>query len=120
MNFNQKLKDFRNTNKMTQKEFADKYGFSRTTITELESGKKKPTLKMITKLANATSTTINYWLDEKEENLSFKKFDGLELIINKLVDSGDVDINGSMNDRAKTILLKMLEAEIKLLFKKEN
>ena len=120
MDFKQKLKNFRTLNEMTQKEFADKYGFSRTTITELENGKKKPTLKMINKLANATLTTTNYWIDQKEENLLIRKFDGLELVINKLVQSGDVNTNGSMNDRAKTILLKMLEAEIKLLFKKEN
>lgn len=120
MEFKDKLKDFRISKSLTQKDFAEKYGFSRTTITELESGRKKPTLKMIEKLSNSTNTKTSYWMDMKEKNISVNKFDGLELVINKLIATGDIDVNGSMNEKAKSLLLKMIEAEIKIILKEKN
>lgn len=120
MKFKDKLKSFRKSKSLTQKEFAEKYGFSRTTITELESGRKKPTLKMIEKLSNSTNTKSSYWIDTEETKLSFKKFDGLDLVINKLISTGDIDEKGNMNEKAKSLLLKMLEAEIKLFLKEKN
>lgn len=120
MDFKEKLKDFRKSKSLTQKEFAEKYGFSRTTITELESGRKKPTLKMIEKLSNSTNTKKYYWIDTEEGNVSYQNFDGLEMVIKKLISTGDISKNGSMNDKAKSLLIKMLEAEIKLLLKEKN
>lgn len=120
MQFKDKLKIFRISKSLTQKEFAEKYGFSRTTITELESGRKKPTLKMIDKLSTATNTKKHYWITTEESDISLKKFDGLEMVINKLIETGDISKDGSMNDKATDLLLKMLEAEIKLLITKKS
>lgn len=120
MQFKDKLKELRKSKSLTQKEFAEKYGFSRTTITELESGRKKPTLKIIERLSNSTNTSTSFWIDTEETNLSLNKFDGLELVIEKLIATGDIDKNGSMNEKAKSLLLKMLEAEIKLLLTKKS
>ncbi|EOU1926082.1 XRE family transcriptional regulator [Clostridium perfringens] len=114
MDFKDKLKDFRKKNSLTQAEFAKKYGFSRTTITELESGRKKPTLKMIEKIAKATNTKTVEWLDEKE-NIEIKNFEGLKMVFDKLQETGDIDEEGNMNQKAKTFIFKMVEAEIKLL-----
>lgn len=117
MEFKERLKKFRKESKMTQKEFADKCGFSRTTITELESGKKKATLKIIKRIAENTNTSISDWLNDE---ISVNKFDGLELVIEKLIKSGDINSEGSMNDKAKTLIFKMLEAEIKLLIQEKK
>ena len=114
MDFKDKLKDFRKRNSLTQAEFAKKYGFSRTTITELESGRKKPTLKMIDKIAKATNTKTVEWLDEKE-NIEIKNFEGLKMVFDNLQETGDIDEEGNMNQKAKTFIFKMVEAEIKLL-----
>ncbi|WP_415341502.1 helix-turn-helix transcriptional regulator [Clostridium perfringens] len=119
MDFKDKLKDFRKRNSLTQAEFAKKYGFSRTTITELESGRKKPTLKMIEKIATNTNTRTTFWLDDKE-NITFNNFDGLKLIYQKLRATGDIDENGVMNSKAKKLVDEMVAAEFRLLAQQEQ
>lgn len=119
MDFKEKLKDFRKRNSLTQAEFAKKYGFSRTTITELESGRKTPTLKMIEKISDATNTRTSFWLEDKED-IIFNNFDGLKLIYKKLRATGDVDVNGTMNSKAKKLVDEMVAAEFRLLAQQEN
>ncbi len=114
MEFKEKLREFRKTNSLTQVEFAKKYGFSRTTITELESGRKKPTLKMIEKLAVATNTNTSFWLDD-EDDINFNNFDGLKLIYKKLRATGDINQDGVMNSKAKKLVDEMVAAEFRLL-----
>lgn len=48
------------------------------------------------------------------------KLDGLELTINKLIGTGDINSEGIMNDSAKELLLKMLETEIKVIVQEKN
>lgn len=43
------------------------------------------------------------------------KLDGLEITINKLIETGDIDENGEMNDNARELLMKMLETEVKVI-----
>ncbi|MGL5460246.1 MAG: helix-turn-helix domain-containing protein [Cetobacterium sp.] len=115
MTFNEKLKIFRDKEGLTQIEFAKKYNLPRTTVSELESGRKKPTLKMIEKIANATSTDTSYWID-LNLNLNHSKFDALDLTIKKMIEQGMIDSDGNLNDHAKEIILKLVEAEIKLSY----
>lgn len=119
MEFKEKLKEFRKSNSLTQVEFAKKYGFSRTTITELESGRKTPTLKMIEKISEATNTRTSFWLDDKD-NITFNNFDGLKLIYQKLRATGDIDQNGVMNSKAKKLVDEMVAAEFRLLAQQEK
>lgn len=46
--------------------------------------------------------------------------DGLELTINKLIETGDINENGEINDSAKDLLIKMLETEIKVIVQDKN
>ncbi len=117
MDFKIKLKQFRKELGLTQQEFAMKCGFSRTTITELESGKKAPTLKMIERLALATNTELVEWINTEDENVQAKPFDGLTLIIKKLRESNLIDKEGNMTEQAKRLLHEMLELEVKLFIK---
>ena len=69
---------------------------------------------MIEKIAKATNTKTVEWLDEKE-NIEIKNFEGLKMVFDKLQETGDIDEEGNMNQKAKTFIFKMVEAEIKLL-----
>lgn len=120
MSFKNKLKDYRISLGLTQAEFSAKYGISRTTISELESGRKSPSLKMINKISSLTGTNTSYWLSSDDDNVSFEQFEGLTVVINKLISTGDIDENGKMNDDAKALIFKILEAEIKLMLKKKS
>lgn len=118
MLFQEKLKQFRQERGLTQLQFAELCNLSRTTITELETGKKKPTLKLIQKIAKASNNNIEYWLDTDNDEIKVNNFEGLELIIKKLAETGDISKDGELNEKAKTLLLQILEAEIKLILKK--
>ena len=119
MNFNEKLKHFRKEHGYTQEQLADITGFARSTITELESGKKKATLKTIEKIANKTKTNLSDWITT-DYDYAIKPFDGLKMVLDALKETGNIDANGNMNDEAKILSMKMLEKEVKLLFYKKD
>lgn len=113
MKFNIKLKQFRDNLGLTQEQFAKKVGFSRTTISELENGSRKATLKTIEKIANNTNTSVSDWLDE-DDSISVRQFEGLTMVIDTLLDVGQIASDGTMTDEARSLLMKMLESEVKL------
>lgn len=119
MNFSEKLKGYRKEKGYTQGDFANIANFARSTISEFESGRRKPSLKTIEKIANATNTNITEWIvDEAEFEVNL--FDGLKLVMEGLIASGDIDQEGKMNGNAKEKLLLMLEEEIKLLLSEKD
>lgn len=113
MEFRFKLKECRDNLGLTQEQFAKKTGFSRTTISELENGTRKVTLKTIEKIAKATNTTVSEWL-ESENNISINQFEGLTMVIDTLLEVGQIKESGEMSEEAKNLLMKMLESEVKL------
>lgn len=114
MTFNEKLKNYRTDHGYTQEQFASLTGFSRSTITELESGRKKATLKTIEKIANKTNTNLSIWLSNECDH-EINLFDGLKMVLEALIETGNIDSNGEMNDEAKKLTMKMLEKEAKLM-----
>ena len=121
MNFKSKLKETRNKLGLNQTQFADKTGFSRSTISEYENGTRKVTLTAIHKIANATKTNVSDWLDDTSE-MDIKPFDGLNIVINTLKEVGEINNDGDCSEEAKKLLMKMLEQEIKTRYSnsKEN
>jgi transcriptional regulator with XRE-family HTH domain len=111
--FSDKLKDYRNSKGYTQEEFARIVGFARSTVSEMEGGKRKPTLRAVKIIASKTDTNISDWILEDSEH-EIELFDGLRLVIDALVDSGKIDANGVMNEEAKDACMKILEKEVKL------
>ncbi|WP_346961984.1 helix-turn-helix transcriptional regulator [Clostridium sp.] len=113
MNFNEKLKKYREVNNLTQAQLAKRTGFSRTTITELENGTKKATLRAIEKIAKGTNTSTSDWIDSTND-MKIKQFDGLTLVIDALCETGEIDNDGNISDQGMVMLTKMLEKEVKL------
>lgn len=107
-----KLKQLRKNMGLTQTQFADKAGFSRSTISEYENGTRKITLEAIQKLAAATNTNASDWIDENVVDVEIKAFDGLKMIINALYENGDINDKGEMSEKNKKLLYKMLDQEI--------
>ena len=114
MKFNEKLKEFRIEHAYTQAEFAKLVGFARSTIAELESGRKKATLKTMEKIANKTNTNLSEWLvDDYDHEIAL--FDGLRMVLESLIEVGSINSDGDMNKQAKELSMKMLEKEVKLM-----
>lgn len=120
MLFKEKLKEFRKSLNLTQAEFATKCELSRTTITELESGRKQPTLKLIEKIASGTNTNINEWLDNLNSSVNVKAFDGLAMVIKRLYENNLIDAEGHITECAKPLLYQMLDVEVQLFVKQLN
>lgn len=120
MLFKEKLKEFRKSLNLTQAEFATKCELSRTTITELESGRKQPTLKLIEKIASGTNTDINEWLDNLNSSVNVKAFDGLAMVIKRLYENNLIDAEGHITESAKPLLYEMLDVEVQLFVKQLN
>lgn len=109
----EKLKSYRKNNNLTQNELAKKVGVSRTTITELENGTKKATLKAIEKIAKGTNTSIEEWI-KTENDLSTRKLDKLVIAIDALHKAGEINSNGEVTKEGMAILDRVLKREIKL------
>lgn len=108
-----KLKELRKSMGLNQTQFADKAGFSRSTISEYENGTRKLTLDAIQKLAAATNTSPSDWIEE-EMAVDIKAFDGLKMVINALYESKQIDDKGEMSSENRNLLYKMLDQEIPL------
>ncbi|AIF53685.1 helix-turn-helix domain-containing protein [Pelosinus sp. UFO1] len=59
------LVNFRKAKGWSQKELSDKAGVSQTFISELEAGKKQPTVLIAQKLATALGITLSELLNEE-------------------------------------------------------
>lgn len=116
LDINLKLKQIRKNMGLTQAQFADKAGFSRSTVSEYENGTRKITLDAIQKIATATNTNTSDWIEENSsiDNIDIKAFDGLKMVINALYESGQITDKGEMSKSNKELLYKMLEQEIPL------
>jgi transcriptional regulator with XRE-family HTH domain len=109
-----KLKELRKKMGLNQTQFADKAGFSRSTISEYENGTRKMTLDAIQRLAATTNTNVSDWIDEKENSFDINAFDGLKMVINALYESGKINDNGEMSEDNRKLLYKMVDQEIPL------
>ena len=66
--FHERLKNLRISQKLTQKELADKLGLTNTsTISKYESGETKPSMEIIDKLADLFGVTADYLMGRSAE-----------------------------------------------------
>ena len=68
MEWSKKIKEARNSVKMTQEELAFKIGVSRSTIANYEMGRRKPSLNELKQIANILHLDINFMLESEETN----------------------------------------------------
>lgn len=108
-----KVKKYRKDRNLNQTQFAELVGIARTQITQLESGSRKPTLNIIRRIAEATDTPLSFWLEDSEIN-EIAVYEGLDVIIDKMLQDGLIDEEGNFDNKLDLLLLTMLKQEIKL------
>ncbi|MEK4565221.1 helix-turn-helix transcriptional regulator [Alkalihalobacillus sp. FSL R5-0424] len=59
-----KIKTLRKNKKMTQPDLADKIGVSYTTVSQYETGSRKPSFKALNRIAEALDVSPSYLLQE--------------------------------------------------------
>lgn len=68
-----RLKELRNNMQLTQKEFADKVGFTQATLSAYENTQKKPSLDIIMDIAEKCEVSID-WLCGLSDKKSYKTY----------------------------------------------
>ena len=113
-----KLKQYRKNHGLTQDQFSKKIGISRSYLADLENGRKLANIKTLSKIANATNTTISDWIDIQDNSLekNYKNFEALSVFLDNLMEAGEIK-NGIIPDIYKDSIFKLLEAELKLIQK---
>lgn len=68
MDFTYRLKTLREQRNLTQEELADRAGITLRRLQRLESGDSQPKLDVVTALARALGTTVNYLAGETDDS----------------------------------------------------
>lgn len=118
MSFSDKLKEYRNAHNYTQEKFSNKVGVSQSVIAELESGRRKVTLKTIEKIASKTGTKVSDWIDKEDKEIKVNQYEPLDTLINVMIETGMIKKGEKLSEDTKTLLIGMLEKEIDLKFER--
>lgn len=63
MSFSDKIKELRNDQSLTQKEFSEKIGLSTASVIAYERGDKKPSFEVLTKIAEVWNVSLDWLCD---------------------------------------------------------
>lgn len=69
MNFGEKLKSLRVSQKFTQQQLADRIGVAKSVISYYESGDRYPSYDVLVKIARIFHTTTDYLLDVSKDSV---------------------------------------------------
>ena len=66
LSFGEKLRDLRESNKLTQREIAAKLGIKQPSYIRYENGKSEPTLECLVKIADLFDVSVDYLLGRSD------------------------------------------------------
>ena len=69
MNFGEKLKALRTSQKLTQQQLADRIGVAKSIVSYYESGDRYPSYDVLVKIARIFHTTTDYLLDVSKDSV---------------------------------------------------
>ena len=69
MNFGEKLKSLRTSQKLTQQQLADRIGVAKSVVSYYESGDRYPSYDVLVKIARIFHTTTDYLLDVSKDSV---------------------------------------------------
>ena len=73
-----RIKEYRETKKMTQNELAELLEVSTATISKYETGALEPSIESIKRLADIFNITIDELIKDEEEKFDISKFFGVD------------------------------------------
>lgn len=69
MNFGEKLRDLRKSQKLTQQQLADRLGVAKSVVSYYESGDRFPSYDVMVKIAHTFHVTTDYLLDVERKRV---------------------------------------------------
>lgn len=114
-----KVLQYRKAHKMTQKQFAEKLGISRSYYSNLEIGLVKGNVQLMKMLVDATDKGFEYWADINTE-ANYKSLSALEVLLDSLIDANKVSASGKIDADAIPGVLRIVESELLLKLSKKK
>lgn len=114
-----KVLQYRKAHKMTQKQFAEKLGISRSYYSNLEIGLVKGNVQLMKMLVDATDKGFEYWADINTES-NYKSLSALEVLLDSLIDANKVSASGKIDADAIPGVLRIVESELLLKLSKKK
>lgn len=115
--FVERLKTYLKDNNIKQSYLCEKFGYTRGYVSAIVNNKKAPSKNFIKNLSEISGKSENWWLTGKEE---YDNLDSLNALLNTLIETGNINEDGSMSDEIKTIVFTMLEKEIRTKLKNKT
>lgn len=115
MDFLERLERYMNDNNLRQIDLVEKCKSSKSYVSGLLSGKRTPNIEFLTEISKISKRSINWWLYGEEMRSPLYS---LNELIDFFISKGDITETGDMDKETKTMLITMLEKEIKGKLKK--
>lgn len=116
LEFKDKLKEYRKEINLSQTDLAKKLGIARSTLSDMENGRIKGKLTVITKLADISGKDIGYWTGDGDINI--RKYEALDILIKAMIENGHIKEGGKIPEEYREIVLTVLEKEIDIIMDK--
>ena len=117
--FANKIKDYRESLEMTQKEFSKKIKSSRATVGHLESGLREPSTEVLSNLSIFSGKSINWWIDIDDKKV-YAELNDLNLLLNYMIEAKRIKQNEPIDNEDMKYIQKMLYEEINKKFKRKE
>ncbi|MBE6071080.1 MAG: helix-turn-helix transcriptional regulator [Clostridium butyricum] len=110
MEFEERLKKWIYDNKIKQVDIANRAGVNKSYVSAIVNGKCVPSNNFIEALSEMSGKSAHWWLFGKDKNDSL---DALNALVNLFISTGEIKTDGTYDEKIKTILVTMLDKEIK-------
>lgn len=109
MEFNERLRTWIAQNDIKQVDLAKKMGVNKSFISNIVSGRNKPSDKFLDMLEEISGKSSHWWLFGTDE---YDNLYSLNELINVLIDNSLIDEQGNMSDSTRKTIIEMLDSEI--------
>lgn len=104
-------------NNIKQKDIIDRLHLSKGYVSRMCNGSKAPSHDFVNLLSSMTGESEYYILHGKEK---YDNLDCLNALINALINNGSIKSDGTMDNKSKEMIDKLLYKEIKLKLEYKN
>ncbi|MCD3202844.1 helix-turn-helix domain-containing protein [Clostridium botulinum] len=120
MKLSQKLKKFRSDNNLTQTDFANNLGISRTHLAMIETDKRPANLELLKKIALVSNKNLKWWVSGTEyDDECYEEMSALSMLLDYMIDKKILtkpdDIENEMDH-----IIRLLKEEVNIKLKKYN
>ncbi|MBQ3422921.1 MAG: helix-turn-helix transcriptional regulator [Romboutsia sp.] len=111
MNFEDRFSQWLISENLSQNEIANELKVSKSYISNVVNGRTSPSKRLLSYLSKKSNRDVSWWLYGKGQ---YNILEGLNVLIDALIETGEIKKDGSISDDARKMLDIMLNKEIKL------